>query len=125
MGRIEIDYSGEIAQHDVTPLKAAVVGGLLAPISEDHVNVVNVDIIAQRRGLQITETRGPSHEIYANLVKVRIGSKAGGAEILGTLARDRPPIVSIDGVWVDVPPSPGYLLLVQDNERARIGSDAV
>src|SRR5436309_3250757 len=76
MGRIEIDYSGEIAQHDVTPLKAAVVGGLLAPISEDHVNVVNVDIIAQRRGLQITEKRGPSHEIYANLVKVRIGSKA-------------------------------------------------
>jgi len=79
MGRIEIDYSGEIAQHDLTPLKAAVVGGLLAPISEDHVNVVNVDIIAQRRGLQITEKRGPSHEIYANLVKVRIGSKAGGA----------------------------------------------
>jgi D-3-phosphoglycerate dehydrogenase len=86
MGRIEIDYSGEIAQHDVTPLKAAAVGGLLAPISEDHVNVVNVDIIAQRRGLQITEKRGPSHELYANLVKVRVGSKAGGAEVSGTLA---------------------------------------
>src|SRR6266571_2400259 len=117
MGRIEIDYSGEIAQHDVTPLKAAVVGGLLAPISEDHVNVVNVDIIAQRRGLQITETRGPSHEIYANLVKVRIGSKAGGAEIAGTLAHDGPHIVSIDGFWVDVPPSEGYLLLVENKDR--------
>ncbi len=69
MDRIEIDYSGEIAQHDVTPLKAAVIGGLLAPVSEDHVNVVNVDIIAQRRGMQITEKRGPSHEIYANLVR--------------------------------------------------------
>ncbi len=117
MGRIEIDYSGEIAQHDVTPLKAAVVGGLLAPISEDHVNVVNVDIIAQRRGLQITEKRGPSHEIYANLVKVRIGSKAGGAEISGTLAHDGPHIVSIDGFWVDVPPSEGYLLLVENKDR--------
>ena len=117
MGRIEIDYSGEIAQHDLTPLKAAVVGGLLAPISEDHVNVVNVDIIAQRRGLQITEKRGPSHELYANLVKVRIGSKAGGAEIAGTLAQDGPHIVSIDGFWVDVPPSEGYLLLVENKDR--------
>ena len=117
MGRIEIDYSGEIAQHDLTPLKAAVVGGLLAPISEDHVNVVNVDIIAQRRGLQITEKRGPSHELYANLVKVRIGSKAGGAEIAGTLAHDGPHIVSIDGFWVDVPPSEGYLLLVENKDR--------
>src|SRR2546428_523110 len=117
MGRIEIDYSSEIAQHDVTPLKAAVVGGLLAPISEEHGNVVNVGIIAQRRGLQITEKRGPSHEIYANLVKVRIGSKAGGAEIAGTLAHDGPHIVSIDGFWVDVPPSEGYLLLVENKDR--------
>src|SRR3989442_15947953 len=117
MGRIEIDYSGEIAQHDVTPLKAAVVGGLLAPISEDHVNVVNVDIIAQRRGVQITETRGPSHEIYANLVKGRIGSKAGGGEISGTLGHDGPHIVSIGGVWGGVAPSEGHLLLVGKKER--------
>jgi D-3-phosphoglycerate dehydrogenase len=117
MDRIEIDYSGEIAQHDVTPLKAAVIGGLLAPVSEDHVNVVNVDIIAQRRGMQITEKRGPSHEIYANLVRVRIRSKGGGTEVSGTLAHDGPHIVSIDGFWVDVPPSEGYLLLVENKDR--------
>src|SRR3989442_12434293 len=113
MGRIEIDYSGEIAQHDVTPLKAAVVGGLLAPISEDHVNVVNVDIIAQRRGVQITEKRGPSHEIYANLVKERIGSKGGGAGIAGTPADDGPHSLSIDGFWVEVTPREGDLLRVE------------
>jgi len=117
MGRIEIDYSGEIAQHDVTPLKAAVIGGLLAPVSEDHVNVVNVDIISQRRGLQMTEKRGPSHEIYANLITVRIGSRAGGTEVSGTLAHDGPHIVSIDGFWVDVPPSEGFLLLCENKDR--------
>ena len=117
MGRIEIDYSGEIAQHDVTPLKAAVIGGLLAPVSEDHVNVVNVDIISQRRGMQITEKRSPSHEIYANLITVRIGSKAGGTEVSGTVAHDGPHIVSIDGFWVDVPPSEGYLLLCENKDR--------
>ncbi len=117
MGEIEIDYSGEIAQHDLTPLKAAVVGGLLAPISEEHVNVVNVDIIAQRRGLQITEKRGPSHEIYANLITVRLSTSAGETRASGTLAHDGPHIVSIDGFWVDVPPGEGYLLACENRDR--------
>ncbi len=117
MGRIEIDYAGDITQHDVTPLKSAIVGGLLAPISEDRVNVVNVDIIAQRRGMQITEKRGPSHALYANLVTVRLFGSAGETEVSATYAHDGPHIVSIDGFWVDVPPSEGYLLLCENRDR--------
>src|SRR5574341_767462 len=117
MERIEIDYSGEFAQHNVTPLKAAAVGGLLAPISEEHVNVVNVDVIMQRRGMKITETIGPSHELYANLITIRVPSKANGTEVSGTIAHGGPHIVSIDEFWVDVPPSEGYLLLCENKDR--------
>jgi D-3-phosphoglycerate dehydrogenase len=117
MGDILIDYSGEIAQHDTTPLRAAVLGGVLAPISEDHVNVVNVDIIAQRRGIQITEKRSPSHELYANLVTVNVRGSEGEAKISGTVAHDGPHVVSIDDFWVDVPPSEGYLLLCENKDR--------
>ncbi|HEU4760465.1 MAG TPA: phosphoglycerate dehydrogenase, partial [Dehalococcoidia bacterium] len=117
VAEIQIDYSGEIAQHDLTPLKAAVVAGLLAPISEEHVNVVNVDIVAQRRGMQITEKRGPSHEIYANLIRVLIKTSAGSTQVSGTLAHDGPHVVSIDGFWVDVPPGVGYLLACENRDR--------
>ncbi|MBI2912668.1 MAG: phosphoglycerate dehydrogenase, partial [Chloroflexi bacterium] len=117
MGEIEIDYSGDIGQHDLTPLKAAVVGGLLAPISEEHVNVVNVDVVAQRRGLQITEKRGPSHEIYANLITVRLTTSAGETRVSGTLAHDGPHVVSIDDFWVDVPPGGEYLLACENRDR--------
>ena len=117
MGDVLIDYSGEIAQHDTTPLRAAVLGGLLAPISEDHVNVVNVDIIAQRRGIQITEKRSPSHEIYANLITVSVRGSEGEAKISGTVAHDGPHVVSIDDYWVDVPPSEGYLFLCENKDR--------
>ena len=44
---IEIDYYGEIAEHDVTPLKASVIRGLLRPISEQNVNLVNATRIAE------------------------------------------------------------------------------
>lgn len=117
MGDVEIDYAGEISQHDVTPLRAAILGGLLAPISDDHVNVVNVDIIAQRRGITITEKHVPSHELYANLITVRCISSGGEAEVSGTLAHDGPHIVSIDDFWVDVPPSEGYILLCENRDR--------
>jgi D-3-phosphoglycerate dehydrogenase len=117
MGDVLIDYSGEITQHDTTPLRAAVLGGLLAPISEDHVNVVNVDIIAQRRGIQITEKRSPSHELYANLITVSVRGSDGEAKISGTVAHDGPHVVSIDDYWVDVPPSEGYLFLCENKDR--------
>ncbi|MBI1885620.1 MAG: phosphoglycerate dehydrogenase [Chloroflexi bacterium] len=117
LGEIEIDYTGDIAHHDVTPLKAAVVRGLLAPVSEEHVNVVNVDIVAQRRGLGITEKRGPSHELYANLISVRLSTKAGDTTVSGTLAHDGPHIVLIDEFWVDVPPTEGYLLVCENQDR--------
>jgi D-3-phosphoglycerate dehydrogenase len=114
---IEIDYAGEIASHDVTPLKAAVVRGLLAPISEEHVNIVNVDIIARRRGLRITERHGPSHEIYANLISVRIHTSVGETTVSGTLAHDGPHIVLVNDFWVDIPPSEGYLLVCENEDR--------
>ena len=117
MERIEIDYSGEIAQHDLTPLRAAIVGGLLAPISEEHVNVVNVDIVAARRGMAITQKHGPSHELYANLITVAIETTAGETKVSGTLAHDGPHIVLIDGFWVDVPPGEGYLLVCENRDR--------
>jgi len=117
MGDLEIDYSGEIAQHDLTPLKAVLVGGLLAPISEERVNVVNVDVIAQRRGMKLIEKRSPSHEIYSNLITVRLLTSAGETKVSGTLAHDGPHIVLIDGFWVDVPPGEGYLLACENRDR--------
>jgi D-3-phosphoglycerate dehydrogenase len=117
MGAIEVDYSGEIAQHDVTPLKAAMVAGLVAPISEEHVNVVNVDVVVQRRGMQITEKRSPSHEVYASLITVSIATTEGETQVSGTLAHDGPHIVRVDGFSVDVPPGDGYLLVCENRDR--------
>ena len=117
MNEIEIDYAGDIAQHDLTPLKAAVVGGLLARISEEHVNVVNAEIIAERRGLQVRQVTSPDHEIYSNLITVRLGRGKEQTAVSGTIAHDGAHIVSIDGYWVDVPPSEGYLLLCENKDR--------
>jgi L-serine deaminase len=101
----------------VTPLKAAVIRGLLAPISEEQVTIVNADIVAQRRGMRIEEHKGPSHDIYSNLITVRLTTSAGQTTVSGTLAHDGPHIVLVNDFWVDIPPSEGYLLVCENLDR--------
>ena len=81
------------------------------------VEFVNVDMIAERRNIKLTTVNSPEHEIYSNLITVRLRGKGAKTEVAATIAPDGPHIVSIDEVWVDVPPSEGYLLLVENRDR--------
>ncbi len=117
MNEVEMDFAGEISTHDVTPLKAAVIGGLLATISIEHVNVVNADLVAARRGMQVRTIHSPTPERYTNTITLRLKGSDGETEVVGTAAHDGPHIVAIDGYRVDVPPSEGYLLLCENKDR--------
>jgi D-3-phosphoglycerate dehydrogenase len=117
LGSVTISYSGEIGLHDVSALKAAVIRGLLAPISEEQVTIVNAEIVAQRRGMLIEEHKGPSHDIYSNLITVRLATKTGETTVSGTLALDGPHIVLVNDYPVDIPPSEGYLLMCENLDR--------
>ncbi len=114
---VQIEYMGEISHHDVTLLKVAVIRGLLSSISEESVNIVNADLIAERRGLRIVEHKGPSHETYSNLVGARLATSAGETTVSTTLAHDGPHVVLMNDYWVDIPPSEGYLLVCENEDR--------
>ena len=113
---INIDYYGEIADHDVTPLRASVIRGLLKPISVETVNIVNATLVAQGRGWNIDERLRSSHEVFLNLVDVRVTTTDGEVTVAGTVEHGQPHIVSINGLDVDMMPSQGTFLLVCDNE---------
>jgi len=115
--KIEIEYLGEIANFDVTPLKAAVIRGLLAPISEENVTIVNANLVAEHRGLHITERKGPYEGIYANLINVRLTTQVGMTTVGGTMAHDGPHVVLLDDFLVDIPPDDVYLLICENEDR--------
>lgn len=116
--RVEIEYQGEIAGHDTTPLRAAVIKGLLGPVSEENVTLVNASLIAEQRGLRIVERTSPSEEVFTNLVTVHIHTSGGeDAIISGTLAHDGPRVVRMDSFWVDIPTNVPYLLLCENLDR--------
>ncbi len=117
MGNIEIEYLGDIAHHDTTALRAAVIKGMLGPVSEENVTIVNANLVAETRGMKIVERKGPAEEVYANLVRVHVHTSAGDTDVTGTIAHDGPHIVAINDFWVDIPPGDGWLLLCENQDR--------
>lgn len=113
---ISIDYYGEIADHDITPLKASLIRGLLKPISVENVNIVNANLIAQSRGWNIDERLRPVHEVFNNLIHVHVGTTEDEVSVAATIDRGKPNIVILNDLDVDIEPEPGTFLLACDNE---------
>ncbi len=114
--RIEIDLYGEVAEHDVSPIKASVIKGLLKPISEENVNIVNANLVAQSRGWQIQERLNSSHEVYVNLIHLVVETSEATVDVAGTVHRGQLNLVKLMGMDIDLVPEPGSYLLVCDNE---------
>lgn len=113
----EIAYRGEIAERNVGVLTAAAVQGLLEPISATPVNLVNARLLAQQRGLEVVETRSSTATHYTSLVRVTVRTGAGETSVAGVISDGRAHVVQIDDYELHLPPTPGYLLLTQHNDR--------
>ena len=117
MSSIEIEYEGEIAKYDMTAAKAAVIGGLLGEISEERINVVNANIVAQRRGLRVTEHKDMACENYASLITVSVTTSTGATIVAGTVLRGELHIVRINNYWINIVPKGDYFLFSDHRDR--------
>jgi D-3-phosphoglycerate dehydrogenase len=120
MQSAEISYRGEIADRNVSVLTAAAVQGLLEPVSDMPVNLVNARLFAQQRGLEIVETRSSTPSHYTNLVRVTVHTHAGSTSVAGVISDGRANVVQIDEYELHLPPTPGYLLVTQHADRPGI-----
>ena len=114
---ITIRYEGDIANYDSAYLRAAVIGGLLAPISEERVNVVNAALVATSRGMKILEQKGTASEHYKNLLTVELTTSAGTTVVAGTSMWGQTRIVRVNDYWLDVTASNGYMLIIENKDR--------
>jgi len=117
VSKITVEYSGEVAEADVSPLTTTVLKGLLAPMMDVVVNFVNAPFIAKERGIELTESKSKEAKDFASLISVKIKSSKGDREVGGTVfigVGDR--LVSIDGFRVDAEPE-GYLLILSNTDK--------
>ena len=114
---VTLRYQGEIATHNTAILKAAALVGLLSPVSGEVVNMINAPVLAQQRGLQITEQTSSDGLEYASLISATLHTTGDDITIAGTSLRDEPHLVRVNDYWMDVAPSTPYLLFVDNQDQ--------
>ena len=119
---VTIEVAGELADHDVTPLQAAVLRGLLQDATNERVNLVNAGAMAKSRGITIVERKTPDAGPFATLVTIS-GSTADGTlrTVAGTLANGEPRFVRLDDYWLDVAPASWMLISTHTDRPGMIG----
>ncbi len=117
---IEMKYCGEISQYDTAPLTASVIKGMLSPVSEAQVNLVNALAVARSRGLHVREQKESQCENFNSQVSVTVTASGGQESVSGTSITGEPHMTQINGYWVDVPLSKGLLLLGEHLDRPGI-----
>lgn len=120
--RVEITYYGEIAGTETSVLTRSLLKGLLEPVLSLPVNIVNAPVIAENRGISISETKSSASEDYANLVMAKLYRAEGTRTVGGTvIAKGEPRIIYIDGYRVDFVPEGVVLITSHIDKPGMIG----
>ena len=131
LNKIEIAYSGDIANYDLRPLQAALIKGLLESVSDAHVNMINAQLLAKQRGLEIIEQKSTTSTAFTNLVTIHVpganghvssfaGKPGSGDEYIdvlsGTVMHNEARIVRIGRYWTEFAPE-GYILFCRNLDQ--------
>ncbi|HMK35218.1 MAG TPA: phosphoglycerate dehydrogenase [Desulfomonilaceae bacterium] len=91
---VEAQYSGEVSEMELKPLTTSFLTGLLTPIMQDDVNQVNAPVVAQDRGITVSETRMSRGEDFVSLLRYKVVTERREHLVEGTLfGRSEPRMV--------------------------------
>ena len=80
-----IEYYGDFKGIDLSPVTTALLRGMLTPMVKDVVNFVNAHMLANQRGIKVTETTTAGHDEYTYLITARVVSTEGENVVSGTI----------------------------------------
>jgi D-3-phosphoglycerate dehydrogenase len=113
---LTLDVAGEPAAHDVAPITAALLRGLLELVTEERVNLVNAPLLARARGITVVERRSPDAGSFSALVTVSGTIDGRTVTVGGTVANGEPRIVRLNDYRLDMEPT-GVLLITHHQDR--------
>ena len=112
---VEIEYAGDIAGEDVDLVTASALKGVFEPL-EWQVNAVNAPRVAERRGIDVTESKSRQSDDFQSRVTVTVRNGDESVSVCGTqFAGNDPRIIRIDGFRVDAIPH-GHMLVARNED---------
>ncbi len=118
--KIEIIYSGDLADMETRVISLSVLKGFLDPIIKEKVNYVNAELMLKNMGVQMTESKSSHLEKYTNLITVVFTTKKGSQSVSGTIfAKGELRIVDFFGYKLDFEPTP-HVIAIQNVDKPGI-----
>jgi len=120
--KLEVVCSGDLAEKETRVVALSVLKGFLGPVVEEKVNYVNAELIAERMGIELIESRSSHLDKYTNLLTVKFYTTKRELSISGTvLAKEELRIVDFFGYKLDFEPSPNVIALHNIDRPGIIG----
>src|SRR5205085_6101318 len=83
--RAEIVYRGEVARRSTRLITAAFAAGLLEYRLDQSVNIVNAELLARERGIELTEQSNPKKGDFSTLIRADVVTDKKTYTAAGTL----------------------------------------
>jgi len=117
--RVNINYSGKVAEMDTAAVTRMVLKGFLLAAGGKEVNQVNAPALAENLGLKVTESRISAPGDFTELIELSAGCDGESVSVAGTYFGTTPRIVKINNRHVEARPE-GVLLLLENRDRPGI-----
>lgn len=118
--KIEIIYSGDLAEKETRVISLSVLKGFLDPIRKEKVNYVNAELLLNQMGIELVESRSTYLDKYTNLITVKYITKSKQLSVSGTVfAKEEIRVVDFFGYNLDFEPSP-YVIAIQNVDKPGI-----
>jgi len=117
--RLNINYSGKVAEVDTAAVSRAVLKGYLLAACGREVNQVNAPALAANLGIKVTESRVSAPGEFTDLIEISAGCNGDAVSVAGTFFGSTPRLVKINNRHVEAKPE-GVLLVLENRDRPGI-----
>jgi len=115
---LEITYGGEAAELPNTKFVTRVIlKGMLDPILQAPVNMVNAEFVAKERGIRMSETTTEEAQGFKNIISITAKTDRMTESVSGSVSGpDHARIVSIGGYMTDLTPT-GHVVISRHTDK--------
>lgn len=117
---VEVTYGGEVAKKKPEALTRALLKELLQPVFEDHVNEVNVQVLAKEKGIKITESKVEAGDFTTHM-GLKVETAAGLRILEAASTGSTTQIVNLDGFRVAIPTEGSLIIFFNKDLPGMIG----
>ena len=117
---IELNFKGNLAQLDVSPLETAILKGIFST-SMQGVNFVNAPIIAKNNGIDVSTVKSAVSGDYIGSITVKIITDKNTSSVSGALiAKGVKRIIKVNDFNTSIEPEEHMLLVPHENKPSMI-----